>query len=168
MSHIACVDLLGVGAIAALFEPFGLKIESVPKDMPIPGSFWGEPEAGLIANVLYVRSDTPVHSALHEGGHFLCMDAARRNSLHTDALSDDSEEAAVCYLQVLLADVLEGYSRERLFRDMDAWGYSYRLGSAKAWFEGDAADAKVWLERHAIANSGGVVVARREGLVLTC
>ena len=91
------------------------------------------------------------------------MDNARRDGLHTDALSDDSEEAAVCYLQALLADVLEGYSRERLFQDMDAWGYSYRLGSAKAWFEGDAADSKLWLERYAVATSDSAEIARREG-----
>ena len=163
MNDVVCIDLLGIGPIASLFGPLGLKVELIPNDMPIPGSFWGEPEAGLIANVLYVRSDTPVHSALHEGGHFLCMDNARRDGLHTDALSDDSEEAAVCYLQALLADVLEGYSRERLFQDMDAWGYSYRLGSAKAWFEGDAADSKLWLERYAVATSDSAEIARREG-----
>ena len=111
MNDVVRIDLLGIGPIASLFGPLGLKVELIPNDRPIPGSFWGEPEAGLIANVLYVRSDTPVHSALHEGGHFLCMDNARRDGLHTDALSDDSEEAAVCYLQALLADVLEGYSR---------------------------------------------------------
>jgi hypothetical protein len=28
---------------------------------------------------------------------------------------------------------------------MDAWGYSFRLGSSKAWFEQDARDAQRWL-----------------------
>jgi hypothetical protein len=28
---------------------------------------------------------------------------------------------------------------------MDAWGYTFRLGSAHAWFEQDAADARDWL-----------------------
>jgi hypothetical protein len=28
---------------------------------------------------------------------------------------------------------------------MDAWGYSFRLGSTRAWFESDAADARDWL-----------------------
>jgi hypothetical protein len=28
---------------------------------------------------------------------------------------------------------------------MDRWGYSFRLGSAKAWFEQDADDAREWL-----------------------
>ena len=27
---------------------------------------------------------------------------------------------------------------------MDAWGYSFRLGSARAWFEHDAEDARQW------------------------
>ena len=29
--------------------------------------------------------------------------------------------------------------------DMDAWGYSFRLGSTRAWFERDAEDARAWL-----------------------
>jgi hypothetical protein len=35
--------------------------------------------------------------------------------------------------------------RRRLCSDMDAWGYSFRLGSTQAWFEEDAADARQWL-----------------------
>jgi hypothetical protein len=51
----------------------------------------------------------------------------------------------VCYLQVVLADRLPGVGRRRLMQDMDAWGYSFRLGGAQAWFEQDAADARAWL-----------------------
>jgi hypothetical protein len=29
--------------------------------------------------------------------------------------------------------------------DMDAWGYSFRLGSAARWFQEDADDARQWL-----------------------
>jgi hypothetical protein len=35
--------------------------------------------------------------------------------------------------------------RERMCDDMDAWGYTFRLGSARRWFEEDAADAREWL-----------------------
>jgi len=35
-----------------------------------------------------------------------------------------------------------------LFADMDAWGYHFRLGSTRAWFEGDSDDAHDWLQRH--------------------
>jgi len=28
-----------------------------------------------------------------------------------------------------------------MFEDMDRWGYTFRLGSAKSWFEQDAEDA---------------------------
>jgi hypothetical protein len=73
------------------------------------------------------------------------MDASRRAGLHTDAGGDDIEECAVCYLQVLLADRLPGVGQARLLQDMDAWGYSFRLGSAAAWFETDADDARAWL-----------------------
>ena len=32
--------------------------------------------------------------------------------------------------------------RARMWRDMDDWGYSFRLGSAQQWFEQDADDAR--------------------------
>ena len=41
--------------------------------------------AGLIGSRLFVRDDTPVHSLLHEGCHYICMDSARRARLDTDA-----------------------------------------------------------------------------------
>lgn len=129
----------------ALFGAHGLAIEWLARDADISGSYWGESEAGLVGDRLYVRPDTPLHSALHEACHWLCMDASRRAGLHTDAGGDDIEECAVCYLQVLLADRLPGVGRARLLRDMDAWGYSFRLGSAAAWFETDAEDARAWL-----------------------
>ena len=66
------------------------------------------------------------------------MDAGRRRGLDTDAGGDYDEENAVCYLQILLADELPGFGRARMMADMDAWGYSFRLGSAQAWFERDA------------------------------
>ena len=144
------VEILGVASLCALFEPFGLHVELHPEAAPIPGSFWGEPEAGLIGEILHVRTDTPVHSALHEGAHFICMSPERRARLHTDAGGDDLEESAVCYLQIVLSEHLAGYSRAGIPEDMDAWGYSFRLGSAARWFEQDAQDAIEWLKARAI------------------
>lgn len=129
---------------------YSLRIDRVEDGVEIPGSYWGDSEAGLVANTLFVRNDTPLHSALHEACHFICMDESRRSALHTDAGGDVPEENAVCYLQALLADRIPGYTRSRLFTDMDTWGYSFRLGSAKAWFERDAADARDWLQHHGI------------------
>lgn len=139
------VSALDAQALRELFAPSGLSLEFVAPEADIPGSYWGAPEAGLIGARLYLRPDTPVHSALHEGSHFLCMDADRRAHLHTDAGGADVEEHAVCYLQCLIADRLPGYSRERCFADMDAWGYTFVLGSAAAWFERDSDDAEAWL-----------------------
>jgi hypothetical protein len=133
-------------ALRALFGAHGLGIEWLAADADIPGSYWGESEAGLVGDTLHVRHDTPLHSALHEACHWLCMDAGRRRGLHTDAGGDDIEECAVCYLQILLADRLPGVGRARLMQDMDAWGYSFRLGSAAAWFESDAEDVRGWLQ----------------------
>lgn len=136
---------LAAGALTELLAPYGLAVSPVPGGELIPGSYWGEPEAGLAGATLYVRADTPVHSALHEAAHFICMDGERRATLDRDAGGDDTEECAVCYLQVLLADRLGGVGGARLMEDMDAWGYSFRLGSASRWFHEDADDARRWL-----------------------
>lgn len=136
---------LGIEALAALLSVYGLACELVREGAEIPGSYWGEREAGLIGNRLIVRADTPVHSALHEACHYICMSPARRDSLHTDAGGDYDEENAVCYLQILLAGELPAVGRQKLMRDMDAWGYTFRLGSAAAWFAEDAGDTRAWL-----------------------
>lgn len=138
---------IGIDAVQALLRPWKLTLELHPPGAAIPGSYWGEPEAGLVGAVLHVRDDTPVHSVLHEACHYICMDESRRDGLHTDAGGTDIEENAVCYLQALLAERLSGYSRAQLFADMDAWGYHFLLGSAQAWFERDADDARYWLEQ---------------------
>jgi hypothetical protein len=139
LAHIDASDL------RALLAPFALEIHLIDPAEPIPGSYWGECEAGLIQNRLYVRADTPVHSALHEACHFICMDDARKQALHTDAGGDFEEENAVNYLEIVLGTKLEGVGYERITADMDAWGYTFRLGSARAWFEQDAADSRAWL-----------------------
>src|SRR5690625_3188534 len=67
-------------------------------------------------------------------------------------LGDQTNENATCYLQILLADQLPGMGRARMLADMDAWGYSFRLGSAQAWLEKDAEDARQTLiERGIVA-----------------
>lgn len=128
-------------SIERLLERYGLKLIIADPCEQIPGSYWGDDEAGLIGNELWARSDTPVHSILHESCHYICMDQERRGGLHTNAGGDYDEENAVCFLQILLADQIEGFSRQSMFEDMDRWGYSFRLGSAQAWFERDAQDA---------------------------
>lgn len=154
---------LGLAALRTLLEPYGLRLESVADGADIPGSYWGESEAGLIGDTLYLRSDTPVHSVLHEASHYICMDDARRAALHTNAhpQGDDIEENATCYLQCLLADRLAGYSRARCFQDMDAWGYHFLLGSTLAWFERDAEDARAYLLRHGLIDECNRPTGRR-------
>jgi hypothetical protein len=139
-----------LAAIAALLGQYRLTLRVVAPGESIAGSYWGESEAGLVGDVIYVRVDTPIHSALHEACHFICMDNQRRQQLDRDAGGDYDEENAVCYLQILLADALPGVGRARMQQDMDAWGYTFRLGSAKAWFEQDADDARMWLARERI------------------
>lgn len=135
---------------------FGLAAEWTPPDVPITASFWGESEAGIAGKIVYVRADTPVHSMLHEVCHVICMPASRRAHLHRDAGGDDIEESAVCYLQIVLANHLPGVGASRLMADMDAWGYSFRLGSTAAWFSRDADYARDWLVGKRLMSTDGM------------
>ena len=151
---------IGFDATAALLARHGLRLVRVPDGEAIPGSYWGECEAGLIGSDVFARADTPVHSLLHEACHLLVMPSERRASVHTDATDSQEEEDATCYLQIVLADALPGVGRDRLMADMDAWGYTFRLGSTRAWFEHDAEDARDWLQvRGLLASVGGGAAA---------
>ena len=149
---LLCGEVANDG-LATLLARYGMVLEWVADGEAIPGSFWGDSEAGLIANRLLVRRDTPLHSAMHEACHYVCMDQQRRQGLHTDAGGGYDEENGVNYLQTLLSDFIPECGRSRMFADMDEWGYSYRLGSARAWFEQDAADAQAWLRRHGLIDA---------------
>lgn len=142
-------------ALALLLARYELDLRLVGPQTDIPASYWGESEAGLQGSTLFARLDTPVHSVLHEGSHYVCMDTERRVGLNTDAGGDFAEEDAVCYLQILLADELKDVGSARMLADMDEWGYTFRLGSAGAWFAGDAAEARAWLVRHGLLGEDG-------------
>jgi hypothetical protein len=144
---------IGFEAPAALLAQHGLELVRVDDDAPIPGSYWGEPEAGVIASQVYARPDTPVQSLLHEACHLLTADPSRRASIHTDATDSVEEEDAVCVLQSLLGDALPGVGAARGLADMDAWGYTFRLGSARAYVEHDADDAWAWLQRAGLVSA---------------
>jgi len=153
----SCLTLAGIDrlALALLLHRLGLELALVAPEEEIPGSYWGESEAGLRADRLFARLDTPLHSVLHEASHYACMTPERRVHLDRDAGGDDPEESAVCYLQILLAGELRGVGRARLCADMDAWGYSFRLGSTRAWFETDAGDARAWLGHEGVLDVTG-------------
>lgn len=146
--------------VETLLRRYGLCLEWLGDDTPVTGSFWGEPEAGVVGHTLFVRRDTPVHSLLHESCHVICMTAERRQRLDTDAGGDDLEEAAVCYLQIVLADEISGVGRRRLMADMDDWGYSFRLGDTRSWFERDAEDARNWLIDKGLLGNDDIPVYR--------
>ena len=151
MNVLLCSDI-NLKDLKSLLNRYGMEVKNVNDNEAIPGSFWQPPEAGLIGNTLYIRNDTPVHSALHEACHYVCMDTKRRDSLDTNAGGGYQEEDAVCYLQILLSDHIHEMNQERMFSDMDEWGYTFRLGSAQAWFEKDAEDALQWLEKNKIVD----------------
>ena len=157
MLHLNCIDRV---TLALLLSRYGLALTLIAPEEVIPGSYWGDSEAGLKGDKVYARLDTPVHSVLHEASHYICMSPERRSGLDRDAGGDDAEESAVCYLQVLLADELPGIGRERLSADMDDWGYSFRLGNTRAWFTSDAEDARAWLVGHGVIDSNSRLTGR--------
>ena len=73
---------IGFDAPDRLLAGLGLVLSRVPDGEPIPGSYWGECEAGLIGSTVFARADTPVHSLLHEAGHLLVMPPERRAADH--------------------------------------------------------------------------------------
>ena len=141
---------LAPGTAEDLLQRYGLMLVRIADDATIPGSYWGEPEAGIIGATVYARADTPVHSLLHEACHLIVAPPEKRTTIHTDASESQIEEDATCYLQILLADELPGIGSTRLMADMDAWGYTFRLGSTRAWFESDAEDARAWLSERGL------------------
>ena len=149
---------LGDGLLApaaALLARYGLKLACVAPGDAIPGSYWGEPEAGVRGRTVWARPDTPLHSVLHEACHVLCMDGERRAVLERDAGGDFDEESAVCCLQILLADQIAAAGGERLMADMDRWGYTFRLGSTAAWYRDEATAPRAWLRAHGLLDDAG-------------
>jgi hypothetical protein len=159
-ASITALRALDPAPVAACVGRYGARLVGVPDGAPIPHSYWGAPEAGLAGERIYVRPDTPAHSLLHELGHYVCMTAVRRRALVRDAGGDADEECAVCYLQILLADGLPGFGREKALADMDAWGYSFREGSARAWWRGDARFARAWLIDRGLLDASDAVTWR--------
>ena len=91
MSVLLCNEI-NITNLQSLLARYALDINIIEDSQDIPGSFWKPPEAGLISNTLYIRNDTPVHSALHETCHYICMDKQRREHLDTDAGGTAIEE----------------------------------------------------------------------------
>lgn len=152
MLRMAGLDRAAVGM---LLGRYGLDLRMVLLGEAIPGSYWGDSEAGLKGSTLYARPDTPLHSVLHEAAHFICMTPERRAGLDTNAGGDDAEECGVCYLQLVLSRELPQCGFARACADMDEWGYSFRLGSTRAWFDEDALDARLWLRDAGIIDAEG-------------
>jgi len=151
---------LPLARLERLLARYDLTLHLQPGNKSITGSFWGDEEAGIVGRNVYVHSDTPIHSLLHEACHTICMTQERRDQLDRDAGGDDLEEAAVCYLQIVLADEIDGVGRNRLMSDMDAWGYSFRLGRTQLWYEDDAEDARKWLIDNQLLSKSGLPVFR--------
>lgn len=155
------VSDIDINQARQLLSCFSLQLTVIDDGLAIPGSYWGECEAGLIGASVYVRCDTPAHSLLHEACHLIVLPAEKRAAVHTDATDSVAEEDATCYLQLLLADCIDGFGFARACADMDLWGYTFRLGSARAWFENDAEDARAFLQNAGLIDSSQALPALR-------
>lgn len=136
---------ISIDSLTSLLWKYRLSLEEVGPKQDIPHSYWGAPEAGRCKATMYVRADTPIHSVLHEAAHYICMPPQQRKVTYVDAEGSLLEENASCYLQIILADFIQGMNRHILMHDMDTWGYSFRLGSTARWFFVDSSDAYEWL-----------------------
>ena len=56
------------------------------------------------------------------------------------------------------------FDRASAWRDMDEWGYSFRLGNARTWFEQDADDARAWLQAAGIVDGTQKLTGRLRAL----
>lgn len=136
-----------LSALRVLLRVLGVRLVIHRTEASLPGSYWGDSEAGVSGRSLHVRGDTPLHSLLHEACHIACAGAESDRSFDRDAGGCDDEEAGVCFMQIRLADALPGAGADRLCQDMDDWGYSFREGSAAAFANGDAQIAGEWLRK---------------------
>ncbi len=116
-NHMLILADINSTDVASLLARYDLQLRLVPDGEAIPGSYWGECEAGLVGTTVYARRDTPVHSLLHEAAHLIVLPPERRAQVHTDATDSIEEEDAVCVLQVLLGDALPGVGRDRVLAD---------------------------------------------------
>ena len=49
-------------SLQVLLDRYGLVLQLVAPQEVIPGSYWGEREAGLMGSKIFARLDTPLHS----------------------------------------------------------------------------------------------------------
>ena len=140
--------------LVRLLRRYGIRLRIGRANGPIAYTHWGSPEAGIKRTSLYIRPDTPVHSALHEACHIICAEPRRRRLMKRDAGGCIVEENAVNALSIMLGAEIDRYGPYRHIRDMRRWGYSFRLGSARRWFERDSSDALQWLWQQRLIRNG--------------
>ena len=116
-------------------------------------------ELGFVRAVCRVKTDHAVLTAEILEGRLLVADQrdydllpARIEELLSQIARDEAAQIRAAQKELgdieTLAAKLGGQLElnvSQLMADMDAWGYTYRLGSTRAWFEGDAEDARAWL-----------------------
>jgi len=67
-TDVLTLEQIDVEFVELMLRSYGLDLVRVDENAPIPGTYWGEPEAGLIGNAIYARGDTPGEGAASDGG----------------------------------------------------------------------------------------------------
>src|SRR5690625_8003398 len=88
------LDELPPGAAENLLQRYGLNLQTVAEGQPIPGTFWGEPEAGIIGGTVAARPDTAGQSLPHEAGHPPARTPVRRPHIPTGPRRDQPNHHA--------------------------------------------------------------------------
>ena len=110
----------------------------------------------MIGATVYARADTPVHSLLHEAGHLIVLPPERRAArAYRRHRFGRRRRRGLRAAGRCSATRCRASAATRVLADMDAWGYTFRLGSARAYVEHDAADAWRWLREHGLVDAGG-------------
>ena len=76
-SGVTLIADLREAEIRDLLSAYGARLVMMPCGRDIPGSYWGDSEAGLIESDVFVRTDTPAHrKILEESGQPIPTDMA--------------------------------------------------------------------------------------------
>ena len=135
-----CLRDIGFDDVAALLARYGLAARARRRRRADPRQLLGRTRSRPDRPRVHARDDTPVHSLLHEAAHLIVLPPERARRAYRRHRFGRGRRRRL--RAAVAARRRPARRRPRaLMADMDAWGYTFRLGSARAYFERDAEDA---------------------------
>ncbi len=135
---------------------YGARLERVPAGAAIPGSYWGDTEAGLdrqhrVRARRHARAFVPARAlSLHLHGRRAPCRARDRRRRHATTRSAASATCRCCSPSGSTAS-----AQRAACATWTRGATRFREGSARAWFDGDGAHARAWLLDHGLVDSAG-------------